>query len=321
MRLTALVLACLASAGGAYQLNVGRSATPALARADTVVAKAALGRAINAGLAFSTAATFFSASTFAEEAPKAAEPEAAAAAPAPAPKMAAAKKPKGREDAKSPDKYTGGYTDKKFKKVYDQNKVKLPKPLPVIDKKMAGKPGFNERGEPSSPGAAEALRADQERAAKKAASASKAQALAEEQQARIAAARIAKAEALERKEIEGAANLSAYLDKANAKKSAEQAERGADLEGRLKNVADRYDLSKAARASKDEANARLAKKQAQYEAANAAKEGKPKLINPVEPIANPAAYPVVQPAKLPAAVIEAAPEPVAAAAPEPVAAD
>ena len=117
MRLTALVLACLASAGGAYQLNVGRSATPALARADTVVAKAALGRAINAGLAFATAATFFSASTFAEEAPKAAEPEAAAAAPAPAPKMAAAKKPKGREDAKSPDKYTGGYTDKKFKKV------------------------------------------------------------------------------------------------------------------------------------------------------------------------------------------------------------
>ena len=89
----------------------------------------------------------------------------------------------------------------------------------------------------------------------------------------------------------------------------------------MKNVADRYDLSKAARASKDEANARLAKKQAQYEAANAAKEGKPKLINPVEPIANPAAYPVVQPAKLPAAVIEAAPEPVAAAAPEPVAAD
>jgi len=151
-------------------------------------------------------------------APKATAPKAAAPAVAPAKK---AKKP-----AVSGKPFTGpkgrlGLQKEKVPK-YEQERIgKPPKPLPVLNEEFAGKKGFTARGEPNSPGAIEAYKAELARAEAKATARANREAIyqaelakAREKEAAGAAKRL-KQEAARKEALEKAAAYRSALEQAS----------------------------------------------------------------------------------------------------------
>ena len=102
----------------------------------------------------------------------------------------------------APKDYTGGYTDKKFKKVYSSNKVE-----PVKEPKL------EDGGGPTSGADKEAKKAAKALAAKKDAAKANAEALSASQQAKVEAARAARIASEEARAAADADRVAAYKAK------------------------------------------------------------------------------------------------------------
>ena len=120
--------------------------------------------------------------------------------------------------------------------------MKPEKPPPVKNKATAGKPGFTTLGEPTSPGSAEALRANQAREQAKVDAGNKAKELQKTQQARIEAAAQKKAQELEEKAQSDAEKARAYRAKLDAAAQAKAEKAATDAQNNLA----RYEAKMAA---------------------------------------------------------------------------